>query len=333
MMTKERSAAMRRLTPRVVFAFIALSLLIMLQGCAEDSPSRKSDEGTSFSIEATDKIAPENGRSSETGNESTQSSEASRESEQEIARSEIDALIEPYGSNVAISLASLEGAEGFDVNGDVSFVSASMIKLLVLACLMDEVRDGALSLEQTYELSSADIVGGTGRINALPLGTALSYDELAESMIAYSDNTATNVLIDALGMDAINMTAKSHGLTETRLQRKMMDFSGSAENYMSTNDAVKLLTGFANGDIGNTALSEKAIGYLNKQTDNAALAQGIPEGIVFAHKTGSLNEFRHDGGIVYATRPYVLVVFTSLGATADGFMANISAEVYATLES
>lgn len=328
---KRRDAVLERLALCVMFAAVLASAL--LQACSGADYVAETGATVSFSVEPGDVPAPENVSAGEVGDSASLAGGEAEEPEPEIPRVGIDALVEPHGANVAVSLASLDGSASLDVNGDESFVSASMIKLLVLACLMDEVGDGVLSLEQTYELNAVDIVGGTAHINALPLGTVLSYDELAESMIAYSDNTATNVLIDVLGMDAINETAKTYGLANTSLQRKMMDFGGTAENYMSANDAIKLLVGFANGDIGSSALSERAIDYLKAQTDNTALAQGIPEGVSFAHKTGSLNDFRHDGGIVYADEPYALVVFTSAGAAADGLMASISSAAYAALSA
>lgn len=312
-------------------ALLCCSCLFL--GCAESESSRESSSSDSPSAK------PAANHEDEASSSSAAVSSASpvREKEEKpipkAAREAISKLVEPYGDSVAVSLSSLDGTAQFDVNGGDRFVSASMIKLLVLACLMDEVDKGSITLDQTYKLKSSDIVGGTAHINALPVGTSLSYDELAESMIAYSDNTATNILIDVLGMDAINAEAKALGLSATSLQRKMMDFGGSKENYMSANDAAKILSGFACGKIGNAKLSKKAMGYLKAQTDNAALAQGIPKGVTFAHKTGSLDNVRHDGGVVYADEPYILVVFTSIGLTeGNGLMAELSAAVYKALQ-
>ena len=163
-------------------------------------------------------------------------------------------------------------------------------------------------------------------------GTQLTYDKIAFDMIAESDNTATNILIDRFGMSAINAKGKELGLAATSLGRKMMDLNSSSENYMSANDAAKLLAGIANATIASEQMCARAKEALLAQTDNDALANGLPDGIPFAHKTGSLTNARHDGGIVYAASPYVVVVFTSNAADPDGLMATLSANIYSNLE-
>ncbi len=194
---------------------------------------------------------------------------------------------------------------------------------------MDQARDEVTTLDKIYYLDSSDCVGGTGEINALPTGTSLSYSELAKAMIAYSDNTATNVLIDSLGMDVINKEAESLGLNGTKLQRLMMDFDSKTENYICAKDAATILRGFTDGTIGDEDTSALAIDFLKSQVDNDALTQGLPDGIEFAHKTGSLNGARHDGGIVYASEPYILVVLTTLESpTANQLMCDLSKAIY-----
>lgn len=248
------------------------------------------------------------------------------------AKEGVKALVSGYGDDVAVSVMSLDDGSSFDINGDKKFISASMIKLLILATLVDKVNQGSVSLDQGYTLKKADIVGGTGHINTYPLGTSFSYGDLAKYMIAYSDNTATNVLIDVLGKDSINSEASKLGLVNTSLNRKMMDLDSGVENYMSTNDAASILCGFANKAIGGAVMSETSVGYLKAQTDNNAISKGIPSGVSFAHKTGTLNSVRHDGGIVYADEPYVIVVFTTLGeSAANSLMRDISSSVYKAL--
>ena len=134
-------------------------------------------------------------------------------------------------------------------------------------------------------------------------------------MISESDNTATNVLIDACGgMDAVNAKAKELGLAATRLNRMMMDSDAMAqgiENYVSADDLAVLFRMVYNGTFVDSELSELVLQALEQQTDNAGIPQGLPADIVFAHKTGTLSNVRHDGGIVECGHPYVLVVLCS----------------------
>lgn len=247
------------------------------------------------------------------------------------AETAVKQIVAPYGEGVAVTVRSLDGSQSFNINGDERFVSASMIKLLILAELMDRVDDGSISLSDNHVLQSNEIVGGTGVIGSMGAGTSFTIDQLAKYMIAESDNTATNILIDRLGMDSINARAQSLGLSNTDLQRKMMQLNSGVENHMSTNDAAVLLAGMANGKIASQANSDKAIEYLCAQTDNDSLAAGIPN-VRFGHKTGSLDDYRHDGGVVFTNEPYVIVVFTKGVSSPNSLMAQISETVYEYLE-
>ena len=233
-----------------------------------------------------------------------------------------------YTGEVGVCVMRFDGSEAFQINGNEKFVSASMIKLLILCEFMAQVDAGTIKLSDTYTLQGSDIVGGTGVIGDAGAGTSYTYDQLAKHMIAESDNTATNILIDKLGMAKINARAITLGLSNTDLQRKMMDTASGLENHMSANDAVVILKGIANHNIASQQMCETALGYLKAQTDNEGLAQTIPSGIEFPHKTGTLNAERHDAGIVYSKTPYLIAVFTNDISSPNSLLANISNTVY-----
>ena len=208
-----------------------------------------------------------------------------------------------------------------------------MIKLLILAEYMQQVDAGMLDPDGIHVLDESDMVGGAGVVAGSSSGAMFTYDELARHMIKYSDNTAANILIDTLGMEAINHRASALGLAQTELQRKMMHFDGDAENYMSANDAAALLCGIAQHGLASDSTSEVAESYLLEQADSEGLVAGLPSSVRFGHKTGALDSVRHDGGIVYGESPYVIVVLTSLDeAKANSLMEEISRMVYEALE-
>lgn len=251
----------------------------------------------------------------------------------QTAQNEVTNMVANYGDSVAVAVVPLDGSQGFSINGNKSFVSASMIKLLILADYMDAVDSNQINPMATYTLQSGDIVGGTGVLQSAGAGTTYSYDELVRDMIMYSDNTATNVIIDALGMDSINAKAQTLGLSSTNLQRKMMDTSSGVENHISANNAASILAGIANHTIASTTICQTAETDLQQQTDIEGLAQGLPSNVLFGHKTGMLGSVRHDGGIVYAEKPYVIVVLTDIGggSSANSLMSQISSTVYSNL--
>lgn len=215
-----------------------------------------------------------------------------------------------HAGTYAVACASADGSWSVDVNGDKPFVSASVIKLAILGTLLDQAQSGVLSLDDSATVGPSDIVGGTGVIQASGAGGSYTYRQLAAYMIQDSDNTATNLIIDAVGMPAVSEYASEIGLTQTVLNRRMMDFAAGDENYTSANDVAHILQLIYQGKLVSPDASEFALDLLKGQHDDAGLLEGLPAGSVFAHKTGTLDGVFNDGGIVLDRNPYVMVVLS-----------------------
>ena len=261
------------------------------------------------------------------------SSDDSAQKSQEVQRA-VESVVAPYEGSVSVVVSGVNGnAVECSVDAEAPRTSASMIKLAILAALFDAVDDGALSLDETVTMEGDDIVGGTGSIQSMGAGSTFTLEELAGYMISDSDNTATNLLIDRLGMEAVNAEADKIGLDQTVLERKMMDEDAMAagqENYTSAEDMATVLKLVAEGRLTNQECSDKAKEYLLAQSDADGLPDGVPEGVEVAHKTGSLTNVEHDGGIVYADEPYVIVVMTEgiSNDEATALIGDVSAAVY-----
>lgn len=188
--------------------------------------------------------------------------------------------------------------------------SASMIKVFIMACAMDEARQGHLALDATLTLKSSDKVGGAGILAGFPTGRELSIQRLIELMITESDNTATNILIDYLGRDKINAYIAAQGYSDTRLQRKMMDSAAVAagrENLTTVRDLGEFFRRLYQRECV-AGYDEQMIAVLLGQTDTECLPAALP-GASIAHKTGELDGLYDDGGIVYsAYGDFVLVI-------------------------
>lgn len=248
-------------------------------------------------------------------------------------RQAIEQVTAPYGQAVSVTYLPVGSPAGVvSVNGSTQHASASMIKLVVLAALFDKVAAGEIDLSAQVEVNVSDIVSGTGTVQDDGPGT-YELQELARRMIADSDNTATNVIVDLIGMDAVNEEASKLGLTGTVMARKMMDVVAADQgmrNRMTSDDAATILNLIASGKLVNEQMSELAMSFLLQQTINAGLTDAIPAGVQVAHKTGELNQAEHDGGVVLAAHPYVLVVMTEgidnyLGVSV---IADVSRAVY-----
>lgn len=256
----------------------------------------------------------------------------------EALQAQLAQAAESSGMLTCASVIDLTNGSVASFQGDTQIPSASMIKLLIAYTFLEQVKAQNQSLDAFYTLQPQDLVGGTGTLIGLGAGASITYRDALMRMIDVSDNVGANILIDAVGFDAINASATKLGLAQTSLNRRMMDENAIAngiENYTSANDLATLLKMVYDGtfvDADSSALMRQA---LEQQQDWGGIRSGLPEGTVFAHKTGSLASVRHDGGIVEGEHPYVLVVLCGgQGFYEDGAlqaMANIAQVVNTAL--
>lgn len=225
-------------------------------------------------------------------------------------KTELEQVVAPYGNAVSISVVDIRTSATCDINANKQVISASMIKLAVMAAYLRAVDAGTINPQQALPLARMKIVGGTGKIQSERART-YTYDALCRYMIMHSDNTATNALIDALGVNTVNTRARELGCTHTTLNRKLMQLNTGVENYTSAADVSRLLCAFYTQTAASAGQCTKAMDFLLQQTDGDGIPQGL-SGVQFAHKTGTLGGIRHDGGIVMARSPYTIVVMCEL---------------------
>ncbi len=213
--------------------------------------------------------------------------------------------------------------------------SASLIKLFVMAEAFRRAGRGELDLEERVAVPPEARVGGAGALEHAPPGTARTWRELVEVMIVESDNTATNIVIDRLGMASVNALAAALGCRETVLRRKMMDFAAAAagrENYTSPADVAAILTRIYRGECVAPAADAAMAAILLRQEDRCKLPLLLPAGTAVACKSGELAGAEHDAGIVYGPGgDYVLAVMSDgLADEARGraVIARLSRTVY-----
>lgn len=294
---------------------------------SETASATSADNNTS----AAEPAPAESASASDATSSATDAKQASQKAEAEPAPAVDEALAKRWqedltriadasGMRVCVRAIDLNTGTSVEVRGDEQMVSASMIKLLIAESFLRQVAAGTYSLDGTYVLAGTDIVGGTGSLQGYGAGAEVTYRDLVFKMISESDNVATNVLIDALGMEAINKEAASLGLKASQVNRRMMDMDAAAagtENYTSANDVALLLRQVYDKTFVNAEMSEFMLQALEAQEDTECISQGLPAGVVFAHKTGTLGTVRHDGGIVDVggKRPFVLVTLCG----GDGF--------------
>lgn len=255
-----------------------------------------------------------------------------------LPEKEVFSLLAGLQGRAAVYLEDIEAGEVFTVNPERVFPAASTIKVLILAALYAAAEAGIFSLDEEVAIASGNRVSGSGVLCELSPSLKLTVRDLATLMIIQSDNTATNQLIDLVGMECVNGLGRALGLKHTVLQRKMMDFAAARagrDNLTSAGDLGRLLRLLHQGRVVSPAASAAMLATLKRQQIRDKLPALLPETAVIAHKTGDLPGLEHDAGIFYLPgKTYVLVVLTdSLTKNADGVecIARISHAVYRAL--
>ncbi len=240
---------------------------------------------------------------------------------------------------MGIAVKDLGTGETFFANADTVFPQASSIKIPILLELFRQAQTGTLKLEERVEVKKPQLAAGSGvLLHFSDGGSAISLRDLAVLMIVLSDNTATNILIDRVGMQNVNENLRRLGLTQTRLQRIMLDTEAqraSRENLSTPREMVQLLEMIDAGKTLNPANTQAALEIL-KYSKNTALRRSLPANVALASKPGGISGVACESGIVYlAGKPYAISVMTTFykdSDAADNAITDVSRRVYSYFE-
>jgi beta-lactamase class A len=209
------------------------------------------------------------------------------------------AVIDRYpGFQPHVAIIDVNGGV-VDMAGAVVVPAASTIKIPILIALFQQIDRGEIKLDEQLTLQKSMLAAGSGSLAKNPAGSKFSVQELATKMIAISDNTAANLLIDRLGgKDKLNLQFRSWGLLNTNLQSPLPDFEGT--NVTSSQELVKLLAGLKSEKGVLSASSKQAVLEILRQTKrNTMLPAGIDDNQVkIAHKTGEISTMVADAGLI-----------------------------------
>lgn len=211
--------------------------------------------------------------------------------------------------------------------------SASLIKVPILAELYRRAEEEGLRLDETLTMRQEDQVPGSGVLQDLTPGTPYLLRDLATLMITVSDNTATNLLIDFLGIDAVNAVIRRLGLMQTALERRLerVPVERPRLNRTTAYDMTRLMELIAQGHCVSLHVSRRMANVLERCQAPCSLAPGMPEPSLVgeqpkvrtAHKTGSLSDARHDSGLVYSPFGVLAVTIMSHGAPESDLQKHI----------
>ena len=255
----------------------------------------------------------------QTSNPQTAGPSAVTQEKQKVLWRKLEASIHDLDQHLdgvmGVGIEDLTTGDQFLLHENEVFAQASSIKIAVLAELYRQAQQGKLKLTDLYTVQASDLVADSNIMGGLTPGiTRLTLRDLATMMVAVSDNSATNVLIDRVGMENVNAMLDSLGLSHTRLRRKMMDLDAAKhgrENISTPSEMMTLLAALYRGKVLNKELESDFFTMLSTGKDSW-IPRDLPADLKIADKPGELEAVRNDSGIVFVEgRPYVICVMTA----------------------
>ncbi|HET8657111.1 MAG TPA: serine hydrolase [Longimicrobiaceae bacterium] len=239
-------------------------------------------------------------------------------------RSALEARIARHHGVVGLALLDPVTGEMLSIRGDETFPTASAIKVPILVALFHRIETKKdLKLSDPIYLLASDQMPGSGVLSLLDTPLQLTLGDAAKLMIAVSDNSATNLVVDKLGIRHINARMDTLGLPHTKLWAEVFKGSGttiapdSLEKYglgvTTPDEMAKLLGMIYRGEAVSPEASKQMVAMLEEQRAGVQeIPRYMPAETKVAHKTGETNEVRNDIAIVYNPdgRDYVLTIFT-----------------------
>jgi beta-lactamase class A len=235
----------------------------------------------------------------------------------------IEKLIQKSGADVAVAFRTLDGKSQWYFHEQEVFHAASTMKIPVMIELFHQVREGKLTLDDTLLVKNEFHSLADGSVFTLnpkddsefdlykAVGQTRTLRQLCEVMITVSSNFATNLLIDKLGVENVRATVHSLHADGMNVLRGVEDnkaYEKGLNNTTTARGLQILLEAIATGHAVDEDASRQMREILERQTFKEGIPAGLPAGTRVAHKTGDLTRIHHDAGIVYAQRPFVLVV-------------------------
>jgi beta-lactamase class A len=227
-------------------------------------------------------------------------------------------LAKDHKGKVAVAVKNLKTGEGYYRNADEVMPTASLIKIAVLIELYRQVQDDKLKPTERIALRAADKVPGSGILTEhFSDGAEFSLRDAARLMIAFSDNTATNLVLDRVGIKSVNERMKEWGFAETRLNAKVYRGSTTAVDpersrryglgSTTAREMVGILEQLQTGDRLRPESKKAILEHLSKNADKDKFKRLLPANVKVWHKDGSTSDTRTDAGLIQTPAGLVAV--------------------------
>jgi beta-lactamase class A len=258
-------------------------------------------------------------------------------------------LAKAHQGKAAIAVKNLTTGETYTLNADEPMPTASLCKFPVLIEVYQQVAEGKVQLSDPIKVRKGDIVGGSGVLKYLfDLETTITLHDAVRLMIGVSDNTATNLVLDKIGIGATAKRMEAWGYPNTKIHSKTYHRETSV--YMdrskkfglgstTANEMVSLLEKCHRGQIVSPEASKEIIATLRLAQDTERMTRYLVDtpGVSVAHKPGAVDDAKTDAGILFFPGgPVALCVLTDknkdVGYAVDNagnvFIGKVAKAVY-----
>jgi beta-lactamase class A len=244
-------------------------------------------------------------------------------SQEKTVASRLLPLIKAHKGKVAVAIKHLDNGETFYHDADEEMPTASLIKFPIMLEVYLQASEGKVKLSDTVTLRKADMVPGSGILTYhFSEGATFPLRDAVRLMMVYSDNTATNLVLDKIGLDSTNKRLDGWGLPKTKINAKV--FLGAKTSLdpartkkfglgsTTAREMVLLLEKVHQGKVVSPEVCKEMLGHMKKCDDKLKLKRFLPEKIEVAHKSGTVSDARTDAGIIYLpTGPVAVCVLTA----------------------
>lgn len=256
--------------------------------------------------------------------------------DEQFAKS-MDELLEGHRGIVSAAAMNLSTNEAYYFDADRPMPTASLIKLPIMAATYRAAEQGKVDLDAVITLREEDKVPGSGILttNFSP-GAKLSLRDAIRLMIAYSDNTATNLVIDQIGLATTTESMQKLGLPNTRLHAKVyrrdtsLDVARSKEfglGSTTSREMLSLVTSLVKGNLASSDACAEMREHLLACEDRTKVPRRIPASVKIAHKTGAVSATRCDAGVIESSAGPIVFCFLTTGNTDRSWDTENEAEL------
>ncbi|MBI2477383.1 MAG: serine hydrolase [Planctomycetia bacterium] len=215
-------------------------------------------------------------------------------------------LIKSHAGSVSVAIRHLKTGEQFLHNADTPMPTASLIKFPVMVEAYRQAESGKVNLQEMITLEEADKVPGSGILTShFSAGTQISLRDAIRLMIVYSDNTATNLVLDRVGLNNV----------DDAMDRETSIFPDRSREFglgsTTAAETIQLYRLLHEGKLGTTTTTANMLADLLACDDKTKLTALLPTGTKVAHKGGAVSQVRCDAGIISApTGDFAICVLT-----------------------